>query len=145
MCQLGVNGCRQIGPRWKAFSDIMKLMKPPTIYRSFSYAWSGLLTVWREERNFRIETFAAALALGSSFLLGFSILETAMVVIAIVLVLSAEIINTAVEDLCNKVEPAEDPHIGKIKDMMAAFVCVSVIGAVALGGLAFGSYIGIWG
>ncbi|MEI6479125.1 MAG: diacylglycerol kinase [bacterium] len=45
--------------------------------------------------------------------------------------------NTAIEDLCNKVEPEHDPAIGKIKDTMAAFVFVSSIGVSILGILIF--------
>ena len=67
----------------------------------------------------------------------FSFIETAFCVIAIIIVLCAEIINTAIEDLCNKVEPNQDPVIGKIKDIMATFVLLSVIGAVVLGYLVF--------
>lgn len=98
-------------------------------FNSFGFAWNGLKTVWREERNFRIETVFAILVLFLVFYFKFSFIESSLCVVAIIMVLSAEILNTAVEDLCNKVEPNHDPIIGKIKDIMGGFVLVSVIGA----------------
>jgi diacylglycerol kinase (ATP) len=54
--------------------------------------------------------------------------------------LSAEIINTSIEDLCNKVEPEYDPVIGKIKDTTGAFVLVAALGSVLVGVLVFYSH-----
>ncbi len=99
---------------------------------SFLYAWQGLKTVWQEERNFRIETVFALVVLFCVFYFQFTLDESALCVIAIIMVLSAEILNTAVEDLCNKIEINHDPVIGKIKDTMGAFVLVSVIGACVI-------------
>ena len=58
------------------------------------------------------------------------------------MVLSAEILNTAVEDLCNKIEPNQDNAIGKIKDVVAAFVLVAVIGAIFLVVMTFANHFG---
>ena len=94
---------------------------------------NGLRTVWREERNFRIEILAAVVVLISAFVVPFSWIERGLLLAAITIVLTAEIVNTTVEDLCDKVEPEHDAVIGKIKDIMAAYVLVSVCGAIALG------------
>ena len=103
------------------------------LFKSFLLALNGLKTVWLEERNFRIEIIAAVFVLVGTFVLNFSLIEIGLIVIAIVLVTSAEIINTAIEDLCDKIEPNQNSVIGKIKDTMAAFVLVSACGASALG------------
>ncbi len=102
------------------------------ILKSFVYAINGLKTVWKEERNFRLEAAAALLVAVLAYYFNFSYIESALVILAIILVLGAEIINTAVEDLCNKIEPNEDSAIGKIKDTMAAFTLVFALGAVIL-------------
>lgn len=100
------------------------------VLKSFGWAINGLVTVWREERNFRIQVILGLLVVGFGFYFHLSLLEWIVIVGCIAAVLSAEIINTAVEDLCNKVEPNTDPVIGKIKDVMAGFVftvCVAVV------------------
>jgi diacylglycerol kinase len=107
---------------------------------SFIYAMQGLKTTWREERNFRIEVCVSVIVAVSLVYFKFSLVESVLCVLAVTLVLSAEIINTALEDLCNKVEPEHDPVIGKIKDTAAAFVFVTVLGSIVVGVLVFCSH-----
>ncbi|MEK7662542.1 MAG: diacylglycerol kinase [Patescibacteria group bacterium] len=109
-------------------------------YKSFLYALKGLKAVWNEEHNFRLEIIAAAAVLVSIFYFDFSYVESALSILAIVLVLSAEIVNTVIEDLCNKVEPRQDLGIAKIKDTMAAFVLVTTLGAGILGVIVFSNH-----
>ncbi|HEY4509317.1 MAG TPA: diacylglycerol kinase family protein [Candidatus Paceibacterota bacterium] len=104
---------------------------------SFRFAWNGLKTVWREEHNFRVEVLVAVIVVFSIFYFGFSFFESALCVLAITLVLCAEIINTVVEDLCDKVQLNPDPIIAKIKDTAGAFVLVSVLGSIVVGLLVF--------
>lgn len=104
-----------------------------TAIKSFRYAVNGLKTVWREEQNFKIETFVGAIVVFYSFYFSFTFTETVFCIIAVVMVLVAEIINTIVEDICNKIEPKEDSQIKKIKDMSAAFVLLTVMGSIAVG------------
>ncbi|MEI6842904.1 MAG: diacylglycerol kinase [bacterium] len=104
---------------------------------SFKNAFRGIRTTWQEELNFRIELAVTLVVLVLMIMFRFSFGESALCIVAIVLVLSAEIVNTVVEDLCNKVEPAYDSAIGKIKDTMAGLVFVSSLGAFVLGILVF--------
>ena len=108
--------------------------------KSFKYAWNGLRTTWKEESNFRVEILAAFLVILSIFIFNFSLLESALLVFAITLVLVSEIINTIVEDLCNKIESNQDQVIGKIKDMAAAFVLLSSVCSVVIACLVFYSH-----
>lgn len=103
------------------------------MYRAFTYAASGLRAVWKEERNFRIQVAVGILVCAGMAYFGFSAIESAICFVAIALVLCGEIVNTALEDLCDKVEPNRDPAIGKIKDMMAAYALVSSLGALLAG------------
>lgn len=94
---------------------------------------NGLAVAWQEEINFRIQLGLAALVVVVGFLLEFVLIEWIIVTGCITAVLAAELVNTAIEDLCDKVEPAEDPIIGKIKDVMAGFVFVVSLGALIIG------------
>jgi diacylglycerol kinase (ATP) len=102
-------------------------------FRSLSHALRGLLYVWKEELNFRIQLLIAAFLIGVVFFFRFSYTEAALVIFSIILVLGAEIINTIVEDMLDKIEPNHHTLIGHIKDMMAGVVLVTSIGACAIG------------
>lgn len=108
--------------------------------KAFRDAMKGLKTVLKEERNFKIEIFVSVLVVLSSFFLGFETYEVLPLVIVIFMVLTAEIVNTAVEDLCDKIEPNYSSVIGKVKDVMAAYVLLSVIGAIVVGLLVVGAH-----
>lgn len=111
------------------------------LLKSFEWAISGIRSVWREELNFRTETAAALLVVAGGIYLNFSKLEWAFIIVCISAVLSSEILNTAVEDLCNKVEPSTDSAIGKIKDMMAGFVLIVSATSVFIGIMVFSNHI----
>lgn len=108
--------------------------------KSFTFALAGIKTVWKEEGNFKIQTVLAFLVLVFIFYFKFSLIESALIVLTIVLVLASEMVNTAIEDLCNRVETNTDPVIGKIKDISSGFVLLSSIGAVVVGVLVFCSH-----
>lgn len=103
------------------------------LIKSFGWAMNGIRTAWNEEVNFRIETIVAILVVAVGFYLNFTKLEWVFIFVCISAVLSAEILNTAVEDLCNKVEPNTDPLVGKIKDMMGGFVLIVAITSAIIG------------
>jgi diacylglycerol kinase len=105
--------------------------------KSFSNALSGLAITWKEERNFKIEVVVTILIILAMFYFGFSLIEKVFCILAITIVLSAEVINTAIEDLCNKVEPNTDPIIKKVKDTASGFVLISSLGALVVGILVF--------
>lgn len=102
-------------------------------FRAFKDAGRGLRTVLKEERNFKIEIIVSFLVILFSLIFQFSINEIILLVIAIFMVLSAEIVNTAVEDICDKIEPNYSSSIGKIKDITASYVLVTGIGAIVIG------------
>lgn len=106
---------------------------PHVFYRSFRHALRGLRSVWREERNFRIQSVAAVLVLLTVTLLRLPVRDIALLFFAMLLVLGAEILNTFAEDLLNTLHPARDPAVGKLKDMMAGLVLLQSLGALAIG------------
>lgn len=105
--------------------------------RGFAYALAGLALAWREETNFRIEVVCAVLVLALSVFLELSSLEFTVIILTITIVLTAEALNTALEELCDKFQPTQNPHIKKIKDLAAAAVLVASVGAIVVGLLVF--------
>lgn len=110
------------------------------LYKSFQWAMNGIYTTWHEEVNFRIELVLGFGVIMLGKYLHFTKLEWIIVVGCIGAVLAAEMINTAIEDLCNRVELKYDPAIGKIKDVMGGFVLTIVSMATIIGILVFSNY-----
>ncbi len=109
--------------------------------KSFERAIKGILTTWREEANFRIELLAGIGILLLAKYLEFSMIEWIIVIVCIGAVLAAEMANTAIEDLCDRVEPSYDPIIGKIKDVMGGFVLVVALASASVGIIIFSSHV----
>lgn len=87
---------------------------------------NGIQTTWEEEMNFRIELFFGLGVLVLAKYLNFTLLEWIIIIGCIGAILSAEMVNTAIEDLCDHIEPTHNQVIGKIKDITAGFVLITV-------------------
>ncbi len=101
--------------------------------KSFFDALRGLEAVLKEERNFKLEVLASVGVIVFASYFKFDPNEYIPLLIAIFMVLTAEIINTVIEDLCDKIEPNHNSVIKKVKDMMAAYVLVTGVGAIVIG------------
>ena len=93
------------------------------------------------QHNARIHLLATVLACGLGLLLGISLLEWCAIVVAIVVVWTAEALNTAFEFLCDAASPEFHPLIQKGKDVAAAAVLLSAVGAAVIGLLVFGPHL----
>ena len=102
------------------------------LYMSFSDAFRGLKNTWREERNFRIGICISLLVIIALIAFDFSYTDIVFAVFTMMLVLGAEVINTAFEDTLNKIEPNFDPAIGRAKDIAAGIVVLNVLGALII-------------
>jgi len=112
-------------------------MKPHRFVGSLGFAWQGILYFFRNERNGRIQFCAAALAIAAGIVFKISLPEWIWVVACIGSVLSLEMVNTALEELCNVVSTDFHPRIKIIKDVAAGAVAVSAAISVITGGLIF--------
>lgn len=108
------------------------MMKKNPFQKSVLYAFQGLRTIANSERNFRIHLLATLAVLTIAFIAGCSIMEWFMLLTAIALVLIIECINTALEYMCDKVEPQYSPIIKKIKDISAGAVLLASAYAVLI-------------
>ncbi len=95
----------------------------------------GFKVVLMEERNFKIEIIISLLVLIFVTIFDFSSYEIIPLVIVMFMVITAEVVNTAIEDICNKIEPGYNEVIGKVKDIMAAYVLLTVICSIIVGSI----------
>ncbi|RZK51171.1 MAG: diacylglycerol kinase family protein [Pedobacter sp.] len=100
---------------------------------SFGFAFKGLAYAFKTQLNFRVHCIALILVvvLGLFFKLDRS--EWLWIVIAVVMVFSAELINTALEVLVDLVSPQQHPKAGAIKDLAAGAVLITAVGALIIG------------
>ncbi|MBS2969738.1 diacylglycerol kinase family protein [Metabacillus sp. KIGAM252] len=107
------------------------------LLKSFAFAWSGLMHVYRHERNFQIHCILMVLAIAAGFLLKISLVEWYMVIGAIAAVLSLELMNTAIERTVDLVTEEMRPLAKAAKDAAAGSVFVAAIAAFIIGMLIF--------
>ena len=65
-------------------------------------------------------------------------------VIAIAMVLTAELVNTAFEHLCDVVQPELHASVKAAKDVAAGAVLVTSIAAAVIGVMVFWPYLAAW-
>lgn len=109
--------------------------------RSFHYAFRGIEMALRTQHNFRIHLVAFILVIAAGFLFGINQTEWCIILIASALVISLEIINTAMELTVDIISPEFHEKAGMIKDLSAAAVLVTAIAAASTGVIIFGKYI----
>ncbi len=105
--------------------------------KSFGYAFKGLRLMLNHQPNFFIHLAITIIALLLSYFLKLSRGEFLWIIVAIGVVLSAEIFNTAIEKLTDLVQPEIDPRAGQVKDLSAAAVLVLSITALVIGLIIF--------
>ena len=110
-------------------------------FRSFVYAMKGISVSFGKERNLKIQLGVAILAVGAGFYCNITDSEWVAVILIIGLVLSLEMINTAIENLVNLVTLEQNPLAGKIKDIAAGAVLLASIVAVVIGIIIFRKYL----
>lgn len=112
------------------------------IIASFGFAFKGLATLFKEERNARIHLIATALVIIAGIYFNLTLIEWSIIVFAIGLVIIVETVNTVIENIMDYQSLEKDPKIGKIKDLAAAAVLLSAIVAIAIACFIFGPKIG---
>jgi diacylglycerol kinase (ATP) len=105
--------------------------------KSLGFALQGVVFLLRSQPNARIHLLASALVCAAGAYFRLSRTEWLGIVVAIVLVWSAEAFNTALEELADALHPDPHPGIGRAKDVAAAAVLIAAVGAAAIGMLVF--------
>jgi diacylglycerol kinase len=95
------------------------------IIRKLRVVFSGLRYAILNESSVAIEIILSALVLAGCFYYR-QWLDFSIVLVASGIMLVAEMVNTAIEALCDFVEPGHDEKIGIIKDVASAAVGISI-------------------
>ncbi|MBC7234992.1 MAG: diacylglycerol kinase family protein [Chloroflexi bacterium] len=108
---------------------------------SFAYAFEGLRYCFLAERNVRIHLAIAVAVLALSLWLRISVLEWALIIVAIALVFAGEMLNTVVEMTVDLITLEDRPLAKCAKDVAAGAILVAAIAAAIIGFLVLGPHL----
>lgn len=107
---------------------------PGKIWRAFMWSCKGLLIAFKIESSFRLETYLFLGLAPVALLLGQTPLERALLIGSLLLVLSAELLNSAIEQVVDKISPEFAVFAGRAKDMGSAAVFLTMLNVIAVWG-----------
>ncbi len=108
-------------------------MKNKAFRHRLAFALSGLKHAFRNERSFRTHVGFVVLALVALIVLRPGLVWWALVGFVAGLVLCAELVNSALEELVDLLHPDTHDKIKAIKDMAAGAVLVAAFAAIWVG------------
>ena len=105
--------------------------------KSLGHALDGLRLMLRTQHNAWLHLAATLVVLTAGLVLGLTVEAWMALILAIVIVWVAEALNTAFELLCDVASPDFHPIVKAAKDVAAAAVLLSAIGALTVGTIVF--------
>ncbi|MFT3979875.1 MAG: diacylglycerol kinase family protein [Ferruginibacter sp.] len=106
-------------------------------FLSFTYAAEGFLHSIKKERNFMLHCLAAVAVITAGFAFHINDTEWMILLLNIALVMALEMLNTAIERLCNLTHPQHHPMVKIIKDVSAGAVLIAAVVAFICGCIIF--------
>ncbi|MBR1413170.1 MAG: diacylglycerol kinase family protein [Bacilli bacterium] len=100
---------------------------------SFKYAFEGLLTALKTERNLRVDALAMILVIIFGFIFKISKLEWVICIVLSALVISAEVVNTVLETIVDMITEEINPKAKFAKDLAAAHVLIIALSSFVVG------------
>ncbi len=95
------------------------------VLASFRHAAAGVVYAFKTERNMKIHVFAAVLVLLFAYFFSVSRIEWLILLVAICLTMTLELVNTAIEHAVNLYTMEYHPHAKMAKDIAAGAVLIS--------------------
>lgn len=111
-------------------------MNANKLFKSFNFAFQGICTALLQQ-NMKVHVVCAIAVIIAGFVTGLSPIEWSILVIVISMVISLEMINTAIEAIVDLASPTIHPLAKIAKDVAAGSVLVFAIASVIIGGLIF--------
>lgn len=111
-------------------------MKNQSIQQKLNNAIKGIAFTYKTESNFRLHCLSALIVIILLAVFQPQWIWWALIIICIALVIAAELINTAIENLIDHLHPEIHPKIGKVKDILAGVVLILSITAIIIAAFA---------
>ncbi|AZT90431.1 phosphatase PAP2 family protein [Caldicellulosiruptor changbaiensis] len=104
-----------------------------TLLESFDNAINGIIVAFKSQRNMKIHFLIAFLVLFFTIVFKLNKIETVIILICIGFVISAELINTAIENAIDLMAKDFEPKAKIAKDVAAGAVLVTALLALTIG------------
>lgn len=111
---------------------------PGRIFKATQWSMQGLKAAWLHESSFRLEVYLAAVLVPLAVWLGQGGIERALLIGSLLLVLAAELLNSAVEAVIERYGPEHHELAGRAKDMGSAAVFVLMMNVLLCWGVILG-------
>ncbi|MBS3913090.1 MAG: diacylglycerol kinase family protein [Bacteroidetes bacterium] len=115
--------------------------KNKNILSSFKNAFRGFKSGIQGHRNIQIMLLSALVVVATGLYLNVNTTHWTILLLCISLVISLELMNTAIEKLLDHMHPDFHEAVGKAKDIAAAAVTFSCIISAVCGSIIFASYL----
>ena len=116
---------------------VIKMEKEKKIINSFKYAFEGIFTAFKAEKNMKIHFIIMLLVIILGIMLKISSVEWIICIILFGFVISLELVNTAIENTVDLITQEKHPKAKIAKDVAAGAVLVAAITAVIIGLIIF--------
>lgn len=113
------------------------MIKHRPLIKSFGYALEGIKFAIKSNQNIRVEIIVAFLVIAASLFFRINAFEMGILGVMILLVLSAEMINTSLEEMTNLITNEHRKEAKISKDVAAGMVLVVSSGSLIVGILIF--------
>ena len=107
------------------------------LLHSFGYAFEGIFSSFKTERNMKIHITMMILVIICGFIFHISLIEWFICIILFATVISAELFNTAIETVVNMITKEKSPEAKLAKDISAGAVLVLAIASALIGLIIF--------
>ena len=108
---------------------------PAGVLRAARWSMQGLRAAWLHESSFRLEAYLFVVLAPLALWLGADGIERALLVGSMLLVLSAELLNSAIEAVIERYGPEWNVLAGRAKDMGSAAVMLTLVMTAVVWGL----------
>ncbi len=107
------------------------------LYKASIYSWQGFVAAFRHEQAFRLELYLLILIVPAVFYLTDSNLERALMIGSWLLVMTIELINSAIEAVVDRFGGEQHELSGRAKDIgsAAVFIALVIVAVVWAGAL----------
>ena len=107
------------------------------LIKSFRSAIRGIISVFKEENNFRIQIILAVFVVVLMFVFNLSSIERGLLVLMILIVLILEMLNSVLERFIDVLKPRVHTYIRDMKDIAAGAVLLASLGSALVGIIIF--------
>ena len=108
---------------------------PRQIWLAFIWSMKGLRAGWRVEASFRLEVILFVILFPIGLWLGHGAIEKALLAGSLLPVLAAEMLNSAIEAVVDKLWPDQNEIAGRAKDMGSAAVFLLMVNMLVVWGV----------